>query len=58
MIEYVVVSTTDPQNENEYFDNKNKAIKYAKDLNLDYIVKVDYAEKTEEIIWHKEDTKS
>ena len=55
MIEYVAVSITDPQNENEYFDNKDKAIKYAKDLDLDYIIKVDYKNNTEEIIWHKKE---
>jgi len=53
-IEYIAVSDTDPQNENEYFDTKEEAIKYAKEMDLDRVIRVDYTDDTEEEIWTRD----
>ena len=50
-IEYIVISDTDPQNENKYFDNNKEAIEYAKEMDLDRVIRVDYTDDTEEEIW-------
>lgn len=53
-VEYIAVSDTDPQNENEYFDNKKEAIEYAKEMDLDRVIRVDYTDDTEEEIWTRD----
>ena len=55
-IEYVCHSDEDANNDNEYFDDEDKAIEYAK--NHDEIVavlKVDHNDESEEIIWTRDD---
>lgn len=53
-VEFIAVSDTDPQNENEYFDNKEEAIEYAKEMDLDRVIRVDYTDDTEEEIWTRD----
>lgn len=55
-IEYICHSDEDANNDNEYFDDEDKAIEYAK--NHDEIVavlKVDHNDESEETIWARDD---
>ena len=55
-VEYVCHSDTDANNDNEYFDNEEEAIKYAEEHKdtIDVVIRVDYETGEEEQIWWNE----
>lgn len=53
-VEYVAYSDTDANNENEYFDNLDDAIEYAKENGLDGVIEVNYVDGTEESVWEND----
>lgn len=53
-IEYLAASISDPQNENQYFDNEKEAIDYAIANGLDYVTKIDHIEDIDELVWERE----
>jgi len=53
-IEYIAVSDSDPQNENEYFDNRKEAVSYCKEMGLDRVIKVNHDKDTEECVFEND----